>query len=106
MITPLLFIQVSNMTRADFEYKYDTDISFKNRIDAKYGTTLSNIILDLVDKRHEQKMTTQTLAYLSDISISTLVKIENFNQIPTLHTLQKLANSLGVDIEFNLKAIE
>lgn len=94
------------MTREDFKYKYSTDELFKKRIDEKYGKYFSELILSLVERRQKLKMTTLDLAYTSDVSLGTIANIENFKQIPTYQTLNKIANVLGVDIEIKVTAIE
>lgn len=94
------------MDRIDFDYRYDHEPRFKDRIDSKYDSYTVEMILRLSEIRKEKKMTTQDLAYESDMSISAISNIENFKQIPTYKTLQKIAKCLGVKIEIKVTAIE
>lgn len=94
------------MNRIDFEYRYEHDQAFRDRVDSRYDEYTIELVLSLIERRQALKMTTQDLAYLSDISISTMNNIENFKQFPTFHTLNKLAKNLGVKIKIQVEAIE
>jgi len=54
--------------------------------------------------RAEKGYSLEKIARLADLSLNTIVKIENgVNQNPTFETLQKIAKALGVSIEDLIK---
>ncbi len=67
--------------------------------------TMSNKISDNLKKLRAKKgYSLEKVARLADLSLNTIVKIENgVNQNPTIETLTKIAKALSVDINDLLK---
>ncbi|MBM7854974.1 transcriptional regulator with XRE-family HTH domain [Desulfohalotomaculum tongense] len=63
---------------------------------------LNKIVNQLRIERHAQKVTLDELAAKSGISAKHICNIENFKSKPTIETLQKLANALGVKINIQI----
>ncbi|MDR3235454.1 MAG: helix-turn-helix domain-containing protein [Prevotellaceae bacterium] len=55
------------------------------------------------ERRKELKITQPHLAELAEISTNTLYKLERGQGNPSLHTLCKLAEVLGLDIQLKIK---
>jgi transcriptional regulator with XRE-family HTH domain len=49
------------------------------------------------------KITQRTLAELSDVGINTLTKIEKNEANPTIELLEKILNTLGLEIRITIK---
>lgn len=66
---------------------------------------MSNKISDNLKKLRAQKgYSLEKVARLADLSLNTVVKIENgINKNPTIETITKLAKALGVDIDDLIK---
>lgn len=67
--------------------------------------TLKNskqIIKELVEERHRQKITQQELADITGIRPSNLARFESGARIPTLVVLQKYASALGKHVELKI----
>lgn len=58
------------------------------------------------ERRKALRVTQPQLAELADISVNTLYKIERGQANPTLDTLDKIANILGLEICLQVKQIQ
>lgn len=59
---------------------------------------IDDIILELIKKRKQNKLTQTSLSRLTGIPQATISRIESFNSIPTLQILIKIANALGLTL--------
>lgn len=64
---------------------------------------LDNIITTLRDRRTALRVTQETLAEMSGVGLRTLKQIESGSGNPTLTTLQKLVDVLGMEIILQVK---
>lgn len=64
---------------------------------------LDNIIKTLRDRRTALRVTQETLAEMSGVGLRTLKQIESGKGNPTLGTLQKLADVLGMELTLQVK---
>ncbi len=64
---------------------------------------MSNLIHQLKERRETLKISQETLAELSGIGLRTLKQLESGKGNPTLATLQKLAETLGMEIIVEVK---
>lgn len=55
------------------------------------------------ERRKELGLTQNTLALLSQVGINTIVSIERGSKSPSLDTLTKVADALGMDVTLELK---
>jgi transcriptional regulator with XRE-family HTH domain len=63
-------------------------------------------LIKLIKERRQMlKVTQESLAELSGVGLRTLKQFESGKGNPTLQTLQKLANVLGMEISLRLKTI-
>lgn len=63
-------------------------------------------LIKLVKERREMlKITQETLAELSGVGLRTLKQFESGKGNPTLLTLQKIADVLGMEVSLNLKKV-
>ena len=65
-----------------------------------------NIIKQLKDRREELQVTQETLADISDVGLRTLKQFESGKGNPTLETLTKLADVLGMEVHLQIKTPE
>lgn len=63
------------------------------------------LIKALKERREALKVTQDTLAEISGVGLRTLKQFESGKGNPTLTTLQKIADVLGLEISLNLKNI-
>ena len=64
----------------------------------------SNIASNLKEIRGERGYSLEKVARLSDLSLNTVVKVENgTNQNPTIETLTKIAKALEVGVDNLIK---
>lgn len=54
-------------------------------------------------RRKELKLTQSTLALLSQVGINTIVSIERGSKSPSLETLLKVADVLGLELQLQVK---
>ena len=54
-------------------------------------------------RRKELGLTQNTLALLSQVGINTIVSIERGSKSPSIDTLTKVANVLGLDVKLVIK---
>lgn len=59
----------------------------------------------LISRRQTLQLNQQDLSDLSGVNKRTIVQLENASGNPSLETLQKLLNVLGLDINIILKAV-
>ena len=62
------------------------------------------IIHTLKTRRESLNVTQETLALLSGVGLRTLKQFETGKGNPTLQTLQKLGDALGLDVTITVKA--
>ena len=65
-----------------------------------------SIIRQLKDRREELQVTQETLADISGVGLRTLKQFESGKGNPTLETLTKLADALGMEIHLQIKTPE
>ncbi len=77
-------------------------------IDAKHShldkSIMSNIGQIIKNRRKELGLTQNTLALLSQVGINTIVSIVRDSKSPSLDTLEKVTEVLGLDISLQLKS--
>ena len=65
---------------------------------------LNNISNNLKKLRNQKKYSLEKIARLANLSLNTIVKIENgVNKNPTIETLTKIAKALNVSVEDLIK---
>lgn len=63
------------------------------------------VIQSIKERREVMKVTQEALAELSGVGLRTLKQFESGKGNPTLHTLQKLADVLGMEVCVQVKNI-
>ena len=64
-----------------------------------------HVLINQIKERREMLQVTQeTLAELSGVSLRALKQFESGNGNPTIKTLSKLANVLGLELTFQIKS--
>ena len=63
----------------------------------------TELIKTIKERREALQVTQETLAELSGIGLRTLKQFEGGNGNPTLLTLQRIADVLGLDVSLTLK---
>ena len=66
---------------------------------------MENLIIAIKKRREVMQVTQETLSDLSGVSLRTLKQFESGKGNPTLLTLQKLADVLGMEIFMKIKDI-
>ena len=66
---------------------------------------LSDLILELKKRRETLNVTQEQLAEISGVGLRTLKQFESGNGNPTLQTLYKLADALGLKLKLEVKQI-
>ncbi|MBE0661217.1 MAG: helix-turn-helix transcriptional regulator [Bacteroidales bacterium] len=61
------------------------------------------LIKQIKERRASLKVTQETLAQLSGVGLRTLKQFESGKGNPTLQTLQKIADVLGLEVSLKLK---
>lgn len=64
---------------------------------------MNNIGQIIKDRRKELKLTQNTLALLSQVGINTIVSIERGSKSPSLETLMKVTDVLGLELQLQVK---
>ena len=64
---------------------------------------LKTLIKIIKERRKDMQVTQKTLADLSGVSLRTLKQFESGKGNPTLLTLQKLADVLGLEVSLKIK---
>ena len=67
--------------------------------------TLINLIEQIKDRRKVLDVTQETLAEISGVGLRTLKQFESGKGNPTLETLQKLCDALGLEIQLQIKKL-
>jgi transcriptional regulator with XRE-family HTH domain len=62
-----------------------------------------SIIKQLKNRREELQVTQETLADISGVGLRTLKQLERGKGNPTLETLTKLADALGMEVHLQIK---
>lgn len=65
-----------------------------------------SIIKQLKDRREELQVTQETLADIAGVGLRTLKQFESGKGNPTLETLTKLADALGMEVHLQIKTPE
>jgi len=68
--------------------------------------TLINLIEQIKDRRKVLDVTQETLAEISGVGLRTLKQFESGKGNPTLETLQKLCDALGLEIQLQIKKLD
>ncbi|MDP2454483.1 MULTISPECIES: helix-turn-helix domain-containing protein [Kaistella] len=68
--------------------------------------TLSNLIVPIKERRKILNVTQETLAEISGVGLRTLKQLESGKGNPTLETLQKICDALGLEIKLEIKNIK
>lgn len=63
------------------------------------------VVKSIKERRQMMQVTQETLAELSGVGLRTLKQFEGGKGNPTLQTLQKLADVLGMELSLRLKTI-
>jgi transcriptional regulator with XRE-family HTH domain len=66
---------------------------------------LSSLILELKQRRHALNVTQEQLAEISGVGLRTLKQFESGKGNPTLITIDKLADALGLTLKFEVKTL-
>jgi transcriptional regulator with XRE-family HTH domain len=66
---------------------------------------LSELILEVKQRRESLNVTQEQLAEISGVGLRTLKQFESGKGNPTLQTLNKLADALGLKIKLELKKL-
>ena len=64
---------------------------------------MSDIGQIIKSRRKELKLTQNTLALLSQVGINTIVSIERGSKSPSLETLMKVTDVLGLELQLQVK---
>jgi transcriptional regulator with XRE-family HTH domain len=64
---------------------------------------LYSLILELKQRRHTLNVTQEQLAEISGVGLRTLKQFESGKGNPTLTTIYKLANALGLTLKLEVK---
>ena len=64
---------------------------------------MNNIGQIIKNRRKELKLTQNTLALLSQVGINTIVSIERGSKSPSLETLMKVIDVLGLELQLQVK---
>lgn len=62
-----------------------------------------NIVKTIKERREMMNVTQETVAELSGVGLRTLKQLERGKGNPTLSTLQKIADVLGMEVELRVK---
>ena len=68
--------------------------------------TLTYLIEQIKERRKILDVTQETLAEISGVGLRTLKQLESGNGNPTLETLQKICDALGLEIKLQIKNIK
>jgi transcriptional regulator with XRE-family HTH domain len=66
----------------------------------------SKLIQTLKERRETLKINQEQLAELADVGLRTLKQFESGKGNPTINTLQKLADVLGMEVKLEVKKIK
>lgn len=64
-----------------------------------------NIILQIKQRREELQITQETLAEIAEVGLRTLKQFESGKGNPTILTIMKLAEALGLELKIQVKTL-
>ncbi len=64
-----------------------------------------NIILQIKQRREELQITQETLAEVAEVGLRTLKQFESGKGNPTILTIMKLAEALGLELKIQVKTL-
>lgn len=88
--------------QAEKEAREKRLLAYSEEIQKRTQEKSLQIIKELVEERHRQKLTQQEVADITGILPSNLARFESGTRIPTLVVLEKYAVALGKHIELRL----
>ena len=91
-----------NDYEAEKEAREKRLMAYTEAIQKRTQEISSQIIKELVEERHRQRLTQQEVADMTGILPSNLARFESGTRIPTLVVLEKYAAALGKRIELRL----
>ena len=91
-----------NDYEAEKEAREKRLMAYTEVIQRRTQESSSQIIKELVEERHRQRLTQQEVADMTGILPSNLARFESGTRIPTLVVLEKYAAALGKCIELRL----
>ena len=91
-----------NDYEAEKEAREKRLMAYTEVIQRRTQESSSQIIKELVEERHRQRLTQQEVADMTGILPSKLARFESGTRIPTLVVLEKYAAALGKRIELRL----
>ena len=91
-----------NDYEAEKEAREKRLMAYTEVIQRRTQESSSQIIKELVEERHRQRLTQQEVADMTKILPSNLARFESGTRIPTLVVLEKYAAALGKRIELRL----
>ena len=91
-----------NEYEAEKEAREKRLMAYTEVIQRRTQESSSQIIKELVEERHRQRLTQQEVADMTGILPSNLARFERGTRIPTLVVLEKYAAALGKRIELRL----
>ena len=91
-----------NEYEAEKEAREKRLMAYTEVIQRRTQESSSQIIKELVEERHRQRLTQQEVADMTGILPSNLARFESGTRIPTLVVLEKYAAALGKRIELRL----
>ena len=91
-----------NDYEAEKEAREKRLMAYTEVIQRRTQESSSQIIKELVEERHRQRLTQQEVADMTGILPSNLARFESGTRIPTLVVLEKYAAAVGKRIELRL----
>ena len=91
-----------NDYEAEKEAREKRLMAYTEAIQKRTQEISSQIIKELVEERHRQRLTQQEVADMTGILPSNLARFESGTRIPTLVVLEKYAAALGKHIELRI----
>ena len=91
-----------NDYEAEKEAREKRLMAYTEVIQRRTQESSSQIIKELVEERHRQRLTQQEVADMTGILPSNLARFESGTRIPTLVVLEKYAAALGKHIELRI----
>ena len=88
--------------QAEKEAREKRLLAYSEEIQKRTQEKSLQIIKELVEERHRQKLTQQEVADITGILPSNLARFESGTRIPTLVVLEKYAVALGKHIELRI----
>ncbi len=63
------------------------------------------LILQIKQRREELQITQETLAEIAEVGLRTLKQFESGKGNPTIHTIMKIAEALGMELNIQVKTL-